>query len=236
MRYPYRWVFVLVFASLALAACGGSSTSPTPTQPSAQRVVTTPPPTLSQTPGTDELKSAILSAFRSQRKLSSRQRSEVALTNEGTMYHSDIEYVPPDKYHILTDLHTELIIIDQKVYLKDKETWKELQVNVADVVDLDYLSRLEKSIQDIQAVDTELLGGNRMQVYQYKSTARVGETETTIQTKLWVGLQDGLPYKEVIQGEVASLDTSTGKVVGKDAKTTVLFQYDPSIQIVSPVK
>jgi hypothetical protein len=204
---------VILLTLLILPACGEASTP---------------------APSAEDYKTTIVSAFRSQRDRPSRQRSDVLLA-DGTVHHSDIEFVPPDRYHILSDNKTEMVILNDKVYLKNQDTWTELKIAVRDIVDLNFVNRLEESITDIKLLSEETLGGSPVQVYEYKNKTRIGEVEPIVQTRLWVGIEDGLPYKMLINGEVMSVNASTGEIQGIEAVSTIYFEYDPTIKIISPV-
>jgi len=208
-----------------LPACGVAST-PVPTSTSL--------PTQPPVPDVEDYKATIVSAFRLQRDRPNRQRSEVLLA-DGAVHRSVIEFVPPDRYHILSDSKTEMVIVEDKVYLKDKDAWTELKIAVSDIVDLDFVHRLESSLTEIQLLREESLGGDPMNVYQYKSTTKIGDTAPVVQNQLWVGVGDGLPYKMQIVGEVMSVNASTGEVQGIEAVSNIYFEYDPTIKIISPV-
>ena len=51
----------------------------------------------------------------------------------------------------------------------------------------------------------------------------------------WIGREDGLLYKLVNDGQVASLDSDTGEIEIVEAVSTIIFSYDPSIEITAPI-
>ncbi len=164
-----------------------------------------------------------------------RYQGDTVMVN-GETHNTVLEYVPPDRYHVVSDLKSELVVISQKVYFKQGDVWAESQMPATSIIDPDASKKLEESISDVQFIGTDSLNGKPMRVFQYKSQTKIGDTESPIQTKLWIGVADRLPYKMIVDGETASADASTGKVVGVNATSTILFEYDPTIKIALPSK
>ncbi len=235
-----------ILAVLFLSACGAQATPaptsipptvapPSPTLPVIPSATPVPLPTATLIPSPSELRSAILAALNALKDKSYRQRSATTLLRDGKIYTTVVEYIASGRYHIIAD-PTEYVIIGQKVYIKQNEVWTESQIPTTNIIDPDFFKRLEESISDIQFVGTDSLNGKPMQVCQYKSKLKVGDTESLVQTKLWMGVADNLPYKMIMDGETASLDSSTGKVVGAKSVATILYEYDSTIKIESPIK
>jgi hypothetical protein len=226
-----------ILAVLFLSACGAQATpAPTAVPPTLTIIPSsTPIPSPTATPSPSESRATILAALNALKDKSYRQRSATTLLRDGKTYTTAVEYVAPDRYHIIAD-PTEYVIIGQKVYIKQNEVWTESQIPTTNIIDPDFFKRLEESISDIQFVGTDSLNGKPMQVCQYKSKLKVGDTESLVQTKLWMGVADNLPYKMIMDGETASLDSSTGKVVGVKSVATILYEYDSTIKIESPIK
>jgi hypothetical protein len=227
---------ILVLTAIALTACGSAPT-PTPAPTSVPQVVPTAVslPASTATPGPTELRSTILAAINAQKDKAWRQRSEVTLA-DGSTHTTVIEYAPPDRYHIVSDSTTELVVLGQKVYLKQNAAWAESQIPVASIIDPDAFKKLESSNSDVQPVGADTLNGKPMRVYQYKSKATIGPTEAALQVKIWTGQSDNLPYKMIVEGQSASLDQRTGQVIGVQSTSTILFEYDPMIKVEAPIQ
>lgn len=155
---------------------------------------------------------------------------------DGKVHNTIFEYVPPDRYHIVSDSQAELVIIGQKVYVKQGDVWTESKVSAASIINPNYYIVPEESTSDIQFIGTDSLNGKPMWVCQYTSKIKIGDTDSTSHIKLWIGATDNLPYKVVIDGEVAAIDSSTGKIVGVKAISTIFYEYDTTIKIDSPIK
>jgi hypothetical protein len=248
MRYSFLFGMVLLLTLLGLAACGAASTPtvastsipstatpPAPTPPVIPSATPIPLPTATLIPTPSELRSAILAALNALKDKSHRQRSATTLLSDGRTYTTVVEYVAPDRYRIIAD-PIEYVIVGQRVYLRQNEVWTESKTPASSIIDPDSSKRLEESISEIQFVGTDSLIGKPMQVCQYKSQIKLGDTSSLVQTALWIGEADHLPYKMAMEGESASLDTSTGKVVGVKSTSTILFEYDSTIKIALPAE
>ena len=122
-----------------------------------------------------------------------------------------------------------------KVYLHQGETWVESPVPASSIVDPGFSGRLEQTISDLQFAGFETLGGAPMLVFEYTSTYRIGLEDASSQTRLWLGTDDQLIHRIVIDGAVAALDHRNGTAINTPAVTTITYEYDPSIQIDVPV-
>ncbi len=236
MRYSWIFGIVLVLALVTVAACGSASTPTVAATPTAIPSSTLPAlPTSTSAPSPAELRSTILAAFRSLEEKSFRQRSDTTVLSDGKTYNTMVEFVAPDRYHIVS-APIEYVILGQKVYIKQNDVWTESQIPAASIVGNGYSKGLEESISDIQFMGADSLNGKPMQVYQYQNKTKIGDADSTAQSKVWIGVEDHLPYKMVMDGETASLDSSTGKVVGVKSTATISFEYDPAIKIDLPLK
>jgi hypothetical protein len=217
---PLYALLAVLLIALGLTGCGARPTA-------------SPAAVANQTPDQSALREAVLAAFRAQRDQPYRTQS-TTVTKDGAGGSTLVEYVPPDRYHIAGDNGTELIVAGQQVYLKQGEEWAPADIPADSLIDPDTLTRLEDSISDLQDLGSDTLDGVAMQVCQYQSKIKVGDDEPLAQTKLWIGAADGLPYKMVMDGQVASFDASTGQVTGVEATTTLTYTYDATLQIEVP--
>jgi hypothetical protein len=138
-----------------------------------------------------------------------------------------LEYVAPDRYHLTTS-SIELISIGSKSYINQNGKWVEMPLNVTSLIGSLMNSALpqevENNITNAKLIGPDILNGKPMLVYQFNYTFTQDNINITTTTKLWVGVSDGLPYQEVIQGNLNGIESTT----------TNLVEYDPSIQIQDP--
>jgi hypothetical protein len=224
-------LFGLVLVALLLTSCGGVTPSPTamPTPipaTSAPTAAPAPTPTVSQS----DMHAAISAALRSVSKLSHRSESEIVFA-DGKTITTTVEFVPPDKKHFVSQ-GSDMIVVDNKVYNKGQgeDKWTEVPMDAAQ---FSYPS-FSEDFGDVQLIGQENLDGKPMQVYKANLVNK--ETGTTSVFTYWINPTDGLLYKLVNDGEIGSVDSSTGKMKMVKAITTSIFEYDPSIQIAAPIK
>jgi hypothetical protein len=214
---------ILIISLLGLIFSGCSA------QPAAK------PNAVATSPSPGQMRATILATWQANKEKSWRYQGDVVLAN-GEKHHTEVEYAPPDRNHIISDKTNELIVIGQQVYLKESNGWQTSKTPAANIVDQDFMKRLEASLANLEYLGPNKLADKPMQVYHYNSLNKIGEDQTTITTTLWIGEGDNLPYQMVMDGKIASLDKSTGKIVGTKATSILLYEYDPTIQIDSPVK
>jgi hypothetical protein len=153
----------------------------------------------------------------------------------GETHTTVFEYQPPDRYRVVSDGASELVGIDGKVYQRDSGPWTESPVQSTTIVDPQFTNRLEQSITNLQFVGFETLNGVPMLVFEYHSSYKIGLSPAESQTRLWIGLDDGLIYQIMIDGQVAALDHLSGVVENSQAITTIVYEYDTGIQIEEPI-
>jgi len=61
--------------------------------------------------------------------------------------------------------------------------------------------------------------------YSHVSKAKLGDVETTGTVRIWIGVADGLPHKQVVDGEA----------MGYKSTTTQYMTHDPTIKIEAPM-
>jgi hypothetical protein len=142
-----------------------------------------------------------------------------------------IEYVNPDRYHLVTP-GTEIIIVEEGTFIKEAAgQWQKSPVNMQGMM-TEILSEqgIEKIVrelkyEDIQLVGADLIGGKPMWVYQYKSALDAGGAKVATESKNWIGALDRLPYRVEAISDAGS---------GAKATTTVVYEYDDSLKIEAP--
>lgn len=163
-----------------------------------------------------------------------RQQVDMVISNGKTQAGTVVEFEPPDRYHIVVEGGIELIFIGQDAYVKDGDAWTESDISVASVVsNPDWLTN---GASDFEMVGADTLDGNEMRVYLYTPTSEDAAAALFRQAKLWVGAADNRLYKIVMDGDVVSVNTETGKTGQIAAEITALYEYDLEITIDPPVK
>ena len=210
-----------------LAACGGKTpASPEPTAEAASATAAS-----SASDETSPEREAILKALEGMQGQKHRTRNNIHLLESGETQDTVVEYVPPDRYHIIAGAQ-EIIVMGTMVYLKVGEQWElNSKLPAAQVVDSESLTWMATTLEKIKAEGQETLDGKAMQVYSYQSANRAGDLWLVSQTRLWVGAADGLPYKLESQGDIQGVIPANGKAVKRRAVTTMLIEYDPTIEI-----
>jgi hypothetical protein len=220
--FPKTHLLMFVLVLSMMAACSSKSPSPNSTAAVPQ-------------PSQDEMRKAIIGAFKIQYDHPHRTQSAVSTADQDVLV--TIEYIPPDRYSISSEAnyYRQIIISTDKVYGKSNDQWSVLPMSPDQLINPNSLKELENSIQGIQFIGQETLDGKPTNVYQYKSDTTIGKNKVTQQSQLWIGVSDGLPYKIVIDGQIATMDARTGNIEGIKAKTTQTIVYDPTIKIEAPL-
>ena len=220
----------------AVAAVTGTPAEPPPTPlPTGMPTASPPPtPTYPATPVPEEILPLILAAFQAQQQLAWRYSSDIQMAN-GEAHTTVFEFSPPDRYRIVSDGTSEVVGVAGKVYLKQGEAWSESPVPASSIVDPGFSGRLEQTISDLRFTNFETLSGMPMLVFEYTSTYKIGVNDASSQTRLWIGADDQLIHRIVIDGAVAALDHRSGTATNTQAVTTITYEYDPEIQIDIPV-
>jgi predicted small lipoprotein YifL len=231
---PLKWISMVAFLLVILvtAACGGKGPAPLSTASNAALPLVLTNPDNSASPSVEAMRTTLTTAFLALGSQKSyRYRSTMLIG--GKTYQTMIEYMPPDKKHIVTD-SGEYIVTTDKVYVKDGDTWK-VSNTLTPATFQDDLASLTEKAENIQWIGKDTLDGKAMQAIQFEVKTTDAGKETTQQIKLWVAEGDGLPYKMVITGSAVGVDQTTGQTSQVQAVSNLLFEYDQSIQIFIPV-
>ncbi len=89
----------------------------------------------------------------------------------------------------------------------------------ADIVDT-----MAGMMKDVKQVGTEDLNGQKTRVYEYLTEGTMMGVESKSTTRMWVRESDGLPLKQINDGEAA----------GVKSLTTQTVEYDPNIKVEAP--
>jgi hypothetical protein len=206
----------------------GSSTA-VPTKAAAE-------PTIASATGADS-PSILEKAQRALLSSTSLRIKTTMTSSQGKVSTSVVDYVAPGALHTIAD-GTELIVIKGAgAWQKDPNgKWialpKTFDVSATAFAFLDpkQVDSLMKTVDagKFKAAGTENIDGNPMKIYTYVTTTTSGDVVTTTTTKIWIGGMDGLPYK-------SESESQSSAAAGEKSKTLIIYEYDPSIRIQSPI-
>jgi hypothetical protein len=143
-------------------------------------------------------------------------RAKVIVETAGQKMETLYEFVPPDKFHMISDF-AEMIVIGDDMYMKAGDTWTKMPGGGAGAAVAD-IGVTEDEILEARLEGTENVEGVPTQKYVY--TAKVGDNPP-IEVTAWIGLEDGLPYKIVTEMEGSTV-------------TQVLYDFNADITIEPP--
>jgi hypothetical protein len=177
--------------------------------------------------GSSADRDAVLKALQAQRDAKAYR---VHMTQNNGTLQTVLEYVAPDRFHIVAGSGSETIIVGDKTYERPRGgKWMPFPVDIGGIIaqfrDLKYLDQLAQGLTDVQRVGTDTLDGTPMMVYALKTDQKLGDIEVISTDKLWIGISDGLPHRQEIQSNVGAIATNTVSMI----------VYDPSIKIDPPL-
>jgi len=126
------------------------------------------------------------------------------------------EYVPPDRFHMVSDF-AEMIVIGDDMYMKAGEEWMKMPSGGAAAAVVD-IAVTEDEILEARLEGTEDVEGVPTQKYVY--TAKVGDNPP-FEVMAWIGVEDGLPRKIVTEVEGTTV-------------TQILYDFNADITIEPP--
>lgn len=184
---------------------------------------------------TAELRLLLQSAATALEEESWRFRSEIALLT-GITHTTVMAFEPPDRYDVISNDETHMIIIGDDVYLQEGDEWVLLDVAVSSLIGEQ--TWFETEAEHIQFVEVDELDGQEMLIYRYEPPFVA--TPPLKEVQLWIGRQDERIYKMVVDGSSVVMSASLGGVASAveyvDATTTTVYEYDPEITVESPVE
>ena len=183
----------------------------------------------------NQMRARIVAAFKGQYEHPHRIDSTIVTSDQTILV--GIEFSPPDHYSISSqdNYYSQIIIIGDTVYGLANNQWAKLPLNPDQLINPNALKEMETSMQDMQYLGQEKLGERQTEIFQFNSLTTIGEGQVEQQNKLWVGVNDGLPYKLVIDGQIAAMDARSNTVQGVKAVTTQTMTYDEGIKIEAPI-
>jgi hypothetical protein len=233
-----QWITVLALGLtiVLLVACGAKETpapapteAPAATKPSAatEAPPATEPPAATEeaaateapaAPSGDE-KSIIAKSAVDLKNLKS-YRSKVIVETAGQKMETLYEFVPPDKFHMISDF-AEMIVIGDDMYMKAGDTWTKMPGGGAGAAVAD-IGVTEDEILEARLEGTEDVDGVPCQKYVY--TAKVGDNPP-VEFTAWIGIEDGLPHKIVTQME----GTTTTQIL-YDVNADITIEPPPGVE------
>jgi hypothetical protein len=155
-------------------------------------------------------------------------RAQLESTAEGRTSQVTYEFVAPDRFRMRNG-PTEMIVIGDAAYLKTLGSWQKaapgLQNQVKAIRDPQIIENIKQATA-ARFVQADALNGQPMLVYEYTSTNLLG-IEGATNSKTWVGMFDGLPYKSEFEGMLGSVKTK---------RVMVWSGYNADLKIEAPIK
>lgn len=224
--------------SLAMLACSLPGASPTATvaspatlapAPTATEVAApTEEPTAAVTAAVsgdarDELIAAINAA-----KTAGPYHVVSSLTSPTTSVNEHGDVILPDKFHIFATINTlperEYLIIGSNTWVGTGGTLTATQVDISSFVDAFINTFDPDKISNVVLVGTEDVNGTPAKHFTFTYTNNISGVDILSNVDMWVGVDNGLPIKQVIAG------TANGNPYQAQQDIT----YDPSITIEAP--
>jgi hypothetical protein len=124
---------------------------------------------------------------------------------------------------------TEFIILDKNTYMRAGGAWSVSPMDAGTMIS-GLLSSVSQDvidgIKDVKLAGPDSVNGVPSFVYTYTTSIDLGGSQITSNIKLWVGVANGLPLKQEVDGEFA----------GVKSHTVQLVEYDKTIKIEAPIK
>jgi hypothetical protein len=116
---------------------------------------------------------------------------------------SQVDYVAPDRYHIMylggTGAGIEMIMIGNQAYMKMSGKWSKMPGNSNKSIPTlrdSFTDEGLKSLADVKFDGEDTVDGKPAYAYSYKNVTPVGNYPFT--SKIWIGRDTGLPIKIVV--------------------------------------
>ncbi len=140
----------------------------------------------------------------------------------------NIDVIAPDRYYMKLG-EKEYIAIGNQYYVRNEGKWAAFSagqsgLNVSEMA-ATFSKIAVKNIDEVTVTGPEILDGKQMMVYSYISTQSIGETLISSSNRVWVSIEDQLPYK--VQ--------AISKTKNSEAEVTWVITYNPSMKIEAPV-
>ena len=178
----------------------------------------------------DDPREAVVQAMKAQLK-ATPFRVTMDIESEGDKTKQVFEFVSPERFHMnMGDM--EIILVDGKAYRKQDNSWveDEMMASIASGLTGMFsdtaIASMTGMIKDVKQSGSEDIDGQKTRVYEFTSEGTIMGIESKSSGRMWVRELDGLPVKQVVDGEAA----------GMKSITTQIIEYDPNIKIEAPVQ
>jgi hypothetical protein len=238
-------LITLLFVTMGLAtACQTQAVEPS--EPAVAESTTLSEPAATPTsavPSAKESRQAIVQALMALYSKPNRMSVTTALDG-GETHNNVIEFLPPDRKHIISQEEgVEYIVVGEQVfwYTESGGKWEETDIPAAAFMGDSEVTEtsISEAVNDPEFLREDALDGRPMVIFSYLNKSGTGDLEQVAQVELWIGKEDGLPYKMIMDGDVISIatDPATGEseTTTVPSVTTTLITFDSSISIEVPV-
>lgn len=236
LKTPWMFVPVLVLATAMLACAVPGAPAPTATvAPAPTDLPATEAPTAAAEPtetattvgAPSDAKAELVAAI--QAALTAGPYSVVSsLTSATTSVNEHGDVILPDKFHLFATIGSaaerEYLIIGSASYIKVGDQWVQSPTDLSGMLQ-NFVNTFDPDkISDVVLVGTEDVSGTAAKHYTFTYTNDISGVTIQNTVNMWVGVDNGLPIKQVIDG--------TANGAPYEAAQTIT--YDPSITIEAP--
>ncbi len=140
-----------------------------------------------------------------------------------------IEFVPPDRHHIVSP-SAEMVVVGDRSYMKRNGAWMQLPINMGEMLkqfqDPTFDAGVDLKISNVVSDGEEAVNGVAADVYEYDNQMTVEGQTFNSHVKLWLARDTGMPVKT----------ESTSEVSGVKKTTTSFIEYPADLKIEAPIK
>jgi hypothetical protein len=152
---------------------------------------------------------------------------------QGKTYTRTIEFVTPDRMHII-DERMEMIIVPEGTYQKlAGGKWEKSPVDMSTLFAKARTSEFANSVlkdTQVHLIGPDTLNGKPMMVYEVIYTS----PDLKSRSRVWINTSDHLPYKSETESETKEVKMMDKTLGGKSKTTNVYTDYNVPIKIVAP--
>ncbi len=146
-----------------------------------------------------------------------------------------VEFIRPDSVHLASE-GFEMIVVGGNTYLREEGgDWLQSPVPMGDLfAELldeftnpeaveELLDDLFLTVENVNFIGQEALDGKQTRVYEYTATSSLDDSAS--QNTIWVGVDDGLLYRQLIDSDNE----------GVQSRMTMTYEYGEDITIEAPI-
>jgi len=139
-----------------------------------------------------------------------------------------IDVIAPDRYYMKLG-EKEYIAIGEQYYVRNEGIWtvfpaEQSSLNISEMAAA-FSKIAVENINEVAITGPEMLDGKQVMAYTYFNSQLVGETLVSSYNKVWVSIDDQLPYR--VQ--------AISKTKNSESEITSVITYNPFITIEAPV-